>query len=900
MARWSKVAIKSALTLSRVIGDLTDQPRRKQGAELRVHCPFHNDENPSLRIDDEKDGGVWHCDPCGKGGDVITFVNEFNKCSFSEALKFLGERYGVELDSEPDPTPRRSPLPTGSWIYHRPDGSEAFKVERFKERDGKKRFLQSAPDGRGGWICRRGCMDGVERWLYRVDRLRGRDTVCLVEGEKVADAMRTLGITATTSPGGAGKWHMSDPTRSPIGLGSYAAQLIDRGNTNVAIFSDNDNAGRRHAEQGAQECHVAGLRVRMVDLPGLPPKGDVVDFLEAGGTKADLLKAIADAPMYEPATASSPDAPTERDTPASSQAADAVQRPSKGVDASIGGDAEPDTPQSATTSKRNPADVETLLAHCDLATIPTPPSAANMSSLEERLRRLQTGLESADQLQVAIVRGVLLLKFRAASVPSPAALIDSAFAPLRKTATDQNKRDLELFPNDDPWPDPVDGSVLLDDLREVIRQHVVLPPGAEIAIALWCIHTHLMECWDVSPFLLISSPVWRCGKSTLADFVAGFSHRGLTSSNASDAAVYRCIDKFAPTLILDEADSWLKMREELRGILNSGHKRSGAKVLRADGDTHEPRIFSTWAPKVVALIGRPPATIGDRSIDIPMRRRTKQEPVKRLRERKLRALCEPLRRQAARWAVDHREALSKAEPALPDALTDRAQDNWEPLIAIADEVGGSWPQAARGAALLLSNGAAQQESTGIDLLMDIKSIFDEESPADDHLLTKTILDRLCELEDRPWATWGRQNKAMTPQALAIQLKPFGPKPSNKRVGGAVRKGYDKADFLESWERYAPVDPNPGDQAATSLQVNKNGGEPENPVRYTPPDVADAQTEVSPPDTGEDGECSGVAARKPGPGEKPVVGTTSQEDLFAAVPATGRPGTPSISADEEVL
>ena len=102
------------------------------------------------------------------------------------------------------------------------------------------------------------------------------------------------------------------------------------------------------------------------------------------------------------------------------------------------------------------------------------------------------------------------------------------------------------------------------------------------------------------------------------------------------------------------------------------------------------------------------------------------------------------------------------------------------------------------------------------------------------------------------------------QALASQLKPFGPKPRNKRGEGAVRKGYDRVDFLESWERYKPVATNSGDQAATSLQVNENGGKHENPVRYTPPDVADAKTAVGPMNTG---LVAGVAARNQDPGEK---------------------------------
>ena len=291
-------AVRQASPLEEVIPQLVGDSLHGNGAERAVRCPFHDDRHPSLRINTQKQ--VWRCDPCDLGGDVFAFVRQFNKCSFLEALSFLAGRDGVP-DSEPIPTRPRGSSPSGSWIYRRPDGAEAFKVDRFEEGNGKKRFLQSAPDGRGDWICERGCMDGVERWLYRVDHLGGQDTVCLVEGEKVADAMCALGIPTTTPPGGAGKWHTLDPTRSPIGLDGYAAQFVTAGITNVAIFPDNDKPGRRHAEDAARACHAAGQQVKVVTLPGLPPAGDVVDFLEAGRTKADVLKAITDAPRYEPA-----------------------------------------------------------------------------------------------------------------------------------------------------------------------------------------------------------------------------------------------------------------------------------------------------------------------------------------------------------------------------------------------------------------------------------------------------------------------------------------------------------------------------------------------------------------------------------------------------------------------
>ena len=828
MRRYDKGAVKSAVTLSRVIADLTGQQLRQHGRELVAICPFHDDTSPSLRIDDGKDGGVWHCDPCAKGGDVFKFVRQFNTCSFPEALSFLGERYGAEADSELGPTQPRSSSPSGSWIYHRPDGSEAFRVERFEEENEKKTFRQSAPDGRGGWICKRGCMDGVERWLYRVDHLRGHETVCLVEGEGVADALCSLRIPATTAPGGAGNWHTSNPTRSPIGLGGYAEQFVDASNKNVAILPDNDDPGRRYSEAAARACHAAELGVKVITLPGLPPGGDVVDFLAAGGTKADLLKAIANAPRHEPATTLVPADRSEREPGA------------------------------------GPPDVETTLAQCDLADIPTPPSAANMAKLEESLRRLRTALEAADPLRIAAVRGALVVKCQAAKVPSPAALIDSALAPLKKAASEQTTNDLELFPIDEPWPDPVDGVELMSEVRDLLHQYLVLPPHVDAVVPLWAQHTYLMDCWDISPFLTTTSPAPECGKSTLAAIVGGVSHHTVNSSNATAAAIFRLIDKYGPTLILDEADTWFGLRDELRGILNSGHKRSGARVIRADGENNEPKVFSTWAPKLIAMIGTPVPTISSRSILVPMRRKTEKERRPRLKDRVLQATCQRLRRKCLRWALDHRKRLMTAEPAISELLENRTGDNWLPLFAIADEIGEPWAIDVRTAAKKLSS-VSQDQEHGIVLLADIKSIWEsDKNQQEDFLKTSVILKSLHEMEARPWGAWGKQEKPMTPQVLARLLKPYDPKPTNKRVGSTVLKGYMRSDFEDAWLRYLSTPPVP---AATPLQVNKNGGKPDNPVRYTSPDVADEQTDVSPIKTGKNGKCSGVAAGKPGPGEK---------------------------------
>src|SRR5262249_18475058 len=154
---------------------------------------------------------------------------------------------------------------------------------------------------------------------------------------------------------------------------------------------------------------------------------------------------------------------------------------------------------------------------------------------------------------------------------------------------------------------------------------------------------------------------------------------------------------------------------EMRGILNSGHSQRLAYVMRCDGESHEPRRFSTWAAMAFGLIGKLTPTLQDRSIEIPHKRRLKSEKVDRLRERHLAAIGASLRPKLARWAADNLAKLT-TDPQLPEQLNDRAQDNWEPLLQIADLVGGDWPKLARQAAVALSHDEEDESSLLIRLL----------------------------------------------------------------------------------------------------------------------------------------------------------------------------------------
>src|SRR5262249_35715330 len=148
--------------------------------------------------------------------------------------------------------------------------------------------------------------------------------------------------------------------------------------------------------------------------------------------------------------------------------------------------------------------------------------------------------------------------------------------------------------------------------------------------------------------------------------------RPLPAANVTAATIFRGVQAFHPTLLIDEADTFINGdSEELRGILNCGHRRSTAIVLRTVGDAHEVKTFSTWCPKAIAAIGKLPETLQDRSIVIEMRRRSSGEKVDGLRFDRVAPELEPLRRQIARWYQDNHHTLTLAEPDMPSGIDDR-------------------------------------------------------------------------------------------------------------------------------------------------------------------------------------------------------------------------------------
>src|SRR6266480_1078466 len=278
------------------------------------------------------------------------------------------------------------------------------------------------------------------------------------------------------------------------------------------------------------------------------------------------------------------------------------------------------------------------------------------------------------------------------------------------------------LPDVEPWPQPVDGADLLAAVSDRLPQHSALPSGAADAMALWSAHSHCFEAFNVTPRLNITSPTKGCGKTVTLDVLARLVPRPLATENLTPAVLFRVIENRKPTLLADEYDSWLREDQELRGLLNAGHRRGG-QALRCEGDNHEVKAFRVFAPAVLCGIGALPGTLHDRSILIRLERAKPGEVQKRFDSRHTDGQVE-LCRKLARWCADNRARLESCNPTLPHGAFNRLADNWRSLFAIAEIAGGDWPRRAAAAfAKLTRRDDAEAQEVGVMLLANVQQIF---------------------------------------------------------------------------------------------------------------------------------------------------------------------------------
>jgi hypothetical protein len=395
-----------------------------------------------------------------------------------------------------------------------------------------------------------------------------------------------------------------------------------------------------------------------------------------------------------------------------------------------------------------------------------------------------------------------------------------------------------------PIPNTTDGgAALLDAIHAALTRYVILPsPEAVDAVTLWIAATHAQPAWAHAPRLVIRAPERRCGKSRLLDLVEALCHNPLITVNASPAAVYRSITGDPPVLLVDEADTIFGPKadgnEDLRGLLNAGHQR-GRPALRYDAASSTVVTIPTFAMAALAGIGAMPDTIEDRAVVVHMRRRAPGETVAPYRSRRDR---EPLRELAdalTAWLRADLPALERAEPAMP--VEDRAADTWEPLIIVADHAGGTWSDRARFAALTMTAEATQtgEMSDRLRLLTNCRDAFGDATG----LPTSELLARLRADEESPWREYGPNG--LTAMKLGSLLREYGIRSANIRwPGGGQSKGYQRADFVDAWQRYCPEPPTP--QQGQASQPSQASHPRPGPVRLVAWDGSSRPTEKAVP------------------------------------------------------
>lgn len=406
--------------------------------------------------------------------------------------------------------------------------------------------------------------------------------------------------------------------------------------------------------------------------------------------------------------------------------------------------------------------------------------------------------------------------------PDGHTMLDRPWTPEEQARVDATPRPRLAILDEVPMPDvPLDeqrklAEMMVDELaapslaaalaavERFLRRFVVFGrPEAVVPVVLWLAHTYALEHADATPYLAITSPEKGSGKTRLQECLRLIAkgQPGLCLIPTA-ATIYRMLeaDPSAP-LLLDELDAVFRDRsdkyEEVRALINAGHRR-GATVPRSvpgPKNTWVVKQFVVFGPKALAGIGKLPDTVADRSIPIQMLKRKRSEAVEKFRQAHAKREAEPI-------AIALEAALLATPPAreadVPDELPDRAADAWEPLLALADAAGGTWPARARRAAVILHADHADDDSLGLRMLSDTRLVFVRLEV--ERLATAALIEALKADEESPWVD---EHRPLTPERLARHLRPFGIRSRLLKFAGTPARGFLRESFTDSWERYLP-------------------------------------------------------------------------------------------------
>jgi Protein of unknown function (DUF3631) len=391
------------------------------------------------------------------------------------------------------------------------------------------------------------------------------------------------------------------------------------------------------------------------------------------------------------------------------------------------------------------------------------------------------------------------------------------------------------------------GHEVLDDVAAFVARFSVFPSEhCAPTLALWYAHTHAIEQFYVTPRLVLDSAEPGSGKTRVLEVAQYLVRAPEMTISATPAALFRLVSLGPITILFDEVDAIFNPKnggnhEDLRGLLNAGYKRS-ATIARCVGDAKNMKVerFPVYAPAALAgIAGAMPTTITTRAITIHMRRRRTDEPVQPFRERQVASRAQPLREQLATWIDSVGVQLGDAQPDMPEGVTDRPAEIWEPLLAIADTAGGHWPETARIACrhFVLDSGP-QMTSPGVRLLADLREIFTRAGTG--RLRTTDILTALCDLDEAPWGDL--DSKPIDARRLARELDRYGVKPAPFKEDGKTVKGYQTTGphgLADAWDRYLPP------RHSTAIGNSGNCGNPAGQPVTDPNPVTDGSVTPDP-------------------------------------------------------
>jgi len=352
---------------------------------------------------------------------------------------------------------------------------------------------------------------------------------------------------------------------------------------------------------------------------------------------------------------------------------------------------------------------------------------------------------------------------------------------------------------------PVETARLLAEVEAFVRRFVVLPSPAEYAaVALFVMHTHAFEAAHATPYLVVESPEKQSGKTRLLEVLALVCRRPVKVASITAAALFQTVARGHPTLLIDEVDAIFggngERNEDLRGVLNAGNA-PGSPVIRG-GKDGEPVSYDVFCPKVLAGIatGRLPDTVRDRAVILSMDRKLRTEQVERLRRRRIQTDVDKLCADLGAWAEQVSGVLVEYDLPEPlEQISDRLEEAWEPLLAIADLAGGEYAARARAAAVDLAVGVEGTATASHTLLFALRGVFG----ARDKVATRDLLAALNEDAELPFGSWS--DGGLTAYRLGQLLKPYRISPRTIKLSGGAAgptaMGYQRKQFEAVWDRY---------------------------------------------------------------------------------------------------